>query len=490
MKAFLSGLLFSAMLATWASSGFRYVNLLEGEQSVFRKIPVYSQGGMGTCYAYAVSQFVDYHRIQRGEKIASNDDLTSVTWVALLHSKKSLISEAIRESEIWDEELNPLDVGFPGIAIRELGKAGICTRGQLMKITRELESELSSSGVQLDPEQVTNFVDRLMEDYYSLLAASIQAVRDGKRLVDFGNPSVSLPKIYPRPMLSEKAFKPLELGPLELPNPAPIDNTYVARRPVLLVKPSPSPTAVATTTAATTAPAPATASAPTTTPLFPFGLTIPSPSPRPSYDPKLYSDLKRQIPVARDNTYVAKSASAMRAEFEFARLDALAALEARYRGYRDSRNRGVIALLELARRHEGGIFGLFHDWFMPCEAIAKKIEFPRVKSFVSVVSARDGFHRVIGSRLTAKSPQPVIVAYYASVLTKGKAPGSLFESSGHVSLIVGQRKVAGKVQYLIQNSWGTSCSGYSSKWECLNGQGAVWVDGETLRDSALKLYWF
>jgi hypothetical protein len=53
----------------------------------------------------------------------------------------------------------------------------------------------------------------------------------------------------------------------------------------------------------------------------------------------------------------------------------------------------------------------------------------------------------------------------------------------HAVTIIGRRCVRGKTQFLVHNSWGTSCGYYSSAYEC-NKQGGFWVDGEILSQNA------
>jgi hypothetical protein len=57
-------------------------------------------------------------------------------------------------------------------------------------------------------------------------------------------------------------------------------------------------------------------------------------------------------------------------------------------------------------------------------------------------------------------------------------------------MIVGQKTHPTQgLQYLVQNSWGPDCSGYHSRWTCLKGQGALWIDAQVLLDSSTALFW-
>ena len=53
----------------------------------------------------------------------------------------------------------------------------------------------------------------------------------------------------------------------------------------------------------------------------------------------------------------------------------------------------------------------------------------------------------------------------------------------HAVTIIGRRCVEGKTQFLVHNSWGTSCGYYSKKYEC-NKQGGFWVSAEILSQNA------
>ncbi len=70
------------------------------------------------------------------------------------------------------------------------------------------------------------------------------------------------------------------------------------------------------------------------------------------------------------------------------------------------------------------------------------------------------------------------------LVSKVKTFEKLQDCGNHVSLVVGRRQQGGKCQYLVRNTWGTSCSFYK-KWECDKdasgqGTGGFWVDAATL----------
>jgi len=90
------------------------VNLVTKKGSPFNKIPVYDQDGAGLCYAYAASQIVDYHLIQKGSKSRSIHPL----WVSLKYS----------DSEWFKSDLTG---GRGNDAIKALLKSGNCHQAQV-----------------------------------------------------------------------------------------------------------------------------------------------------------------------------------------------------------------------------------------------------------------------------------------------------------------------------------------------------------------------
>lgn len=94
--------------------------------------------------------------------------------------------------------------------------------------------------------------------------------------------------------------------------------------------------------------------------------------------------------------------------------------------------------------------------------------------------------------LDKPNPQPVAIAYCSDVLDNKEKKsidksGKRNDCTGpHVSVVVGSRKQeSGKCEYLIRNSYGTSCNGYD--WPCEEGQ--IWVDGEALGSNTESLIW-
>jgi hypothetical protein len=93
----------------------------------------------------------------------------------------------------------------------------------------------------------------------------------------------------------------------------------------------------------------------------------------------------------------------------------------------------------------------------------------------------------ISSWLDSKNPQPIAIEYCGYLLTNGSnfrgvdSHGNRTKDCGeHASLVIGRRKNLqnGQCQFLIRNSWGKYCGGYSKDWSCENGN--VWVDANAL----------
>jgi hypothetical protein len=83
----------------------------------------------------------------------------------------------------------------------------------------------------------------------------------------------------------------------------------------------------------------------------------------------------------------------------------------------------------------------------------------------------------------------VAISYFANFLTdpEGRKEGA------HASVIVGRRKntETGKCEYLIRNSWGSSCDGYRAPYNRLDGyycqNGHIWVEADTIRANLMAV---
>ncbi len=90
--------------------------------------------------------------------------------------------------------------------------------------------------------------------------------------------------------------------------------------------------------------------------------------------------------------------------------------------------------------------------------------------------------------LKKKNAQPVMMSYCGDVLVKGRTYRGLGNAildpiktglcGYHASAIIGLREKDHTTQFLVRNSWGTGCYGYSADWDCENGN--LWLDAEVL----------
>jgi len=101
--------------------------------------------------------------------------------------------------------------------------------------------------------------------------------------------------------------------------------------------------------------------------------------------------------------------------------------------------------------------------------------------------------------LNSKDPQPMGIGICSQLFHQGRkyrgrwgaALSDMFGGTncgGHGVLIIGRRKLQradGKstCQFLIRNSWGTSCYNYSGDWSCEAGN--IWVDADKVAGSML-----
>lgn len=93
-----------------------------------------------------------------------------------------------------------------------------------------------------------------------------------------------------------------------------------------------------------------------------------------------------------------------------------------------------------------------------------------------------------------KGAYPIGIGYCSTVLREGrkfKAKKDNDESCGfHASLIIGRRpnpKNPKSCQYLVRNTWGKSCGGYSKDWDCEAEKGSLWIDSDTLGQAIYEL---
>ncbi len=482
---FIAALAASTAVVAASASGVKTTNLLDGP-TPYRKIPVYDQGGMGTCYAYATSQLVDYFRQSHGETIRTQDDLVSTTWIAAVSSARWYYARQAGTYFGFDDEGHPIDAGFPGTAVRALQDKGVCTRGQVNAMTRELRSDLQRHGVDLDAEQLVNVVQNILEEYDEIFSNVHRAVTANREYTDHGRARTSLPSLTTRPafpapvanatqtILAVPTSKPAmsgtsAVGPAPQPNhkwtldtqAIDADNTRVARPLMLpLIKPTASPTAKSAT-----------------------GPSI----------AEMERELARSTVAVRDNTYVAPSGALLSAQQDQVKNEAMAALEKRYARAFTVKDRAIQKIIAMANAHDEGLYGLFQDWLKGCKEVSKPLKVKGAARLISPLTNFSGFKAAVQKQLAGPVPQPLAVTYCSSLLKKGEVIRLNFdnveECGPHVSVIVGQKQTPAGISYLVQNSWGTGCDGYSKKWECVANQGALWIDGAALFWSSLALHW-
>jgi hypothetical protein len=81
--------------------------------------------------------------------------------------------------------------------------------------------------------------------------------------------------------------------------------------------------------------------------------------------------------------------------------------------------------------------------------------------------------------------QPVGMIICADVIEKGShAPDKNVSCGYHAVVVIGRRKnpTTGKCDFLVRNSWGTSCNGVSPEWQCDGGN--IWMDSTALTTHA------
>jgi hypothetical protein len=99
--------------------------------------------------------------------------------------------------------------------------------------------------------------------------------------------------------------------------------------------------------------------------------------------------------------------------------------------------------------------------------------------------------------LPLEKAQPVALSICANFLRPGGAgyagvdvnkpwPNSITEDCGrHALLAIGRRRLGGRCQILLRNSWGLSPNFYAKKWEARDGN--VWVDEDALSNNLYEV---
>lgn len=93
---------------------------------------------------------------------------------------------------------------------------------------------------------------------------------------------------------------------------------------------------------------------------------------------------------------------------------------------------------------------------------------------------------------TLENGKPVAMAYYGSFLTSPTGEKTI--KSAHMSLLVGRRwgQKSQQCEYLIRNSWGTTCTPYQKSPTLKNNceAGHVWIPEENLKDILWGISYF
>jgi hypothetical protein len=134
-----------------------------------------------------------------------------------------------------------------------------------------------------------------------------------------------------------------------------------------------------------------------------------------------------------------------------------------------------------------------------CEGSSIPIDIPKpktkkAKDYLSAKSFGEDFSKLF----MKENPQPVAITYCADVLKHREV--RTIENGvrvncnvKHDSAVVGSRPgSSGKCEYLIRNSYGTSCNGYD--WDCEvnskgRGRGEVWISEEALLGNTEDFSW-
>ncbi len=98
-------------------------------------------------------------------------------------------------------------------------------------------------------------------------------------------------------------------------------------------------------------------------------------------------------------------------------------------------------------------------------------------------------NKLILDHFNSKSYKPLGITYCVNYLIKGSSAG--FSTSNHddgtnscmdhASVLIGCRKINGKTQVLLQNSWGTDCMEYAPNIKANCNGGKIWLDYDSFK---------
>jgi hypothetical protein len=115
-----------------------------------------------------------------------------------------------------------------------------------------------------------------------------------------------------------------------------------------------------------------------------------------------------------------------------------------------------------------------------------------------IISSIDDTKNWINDHLDNATPKlPIPISFCSEVLYSGNSYHSKnadqvirSDCGAHAVLIIGRRKnpTTGTCQYLLRNSWGTSCNNpFSTDVECEQGKGNIWIDANSLASNITGL---
>lgn len=117
------------------------VNLQTQQNSPLNEIPVYNQDGLGSCYAYAASQLIDYARFKIAKRTTGG---TNPIWLALLYAES--------------EGNKSLETGGPAEAIDIAKSKGVCKE----RVVAAALAKYKNNNKITDAE-LANFIETLNE---------------------------------------------------------------------------------------------------------------------------------------------------------------------------------------------------------------------------------------------------------------------------------------------------------------------------------------
>lgn len=445
--------------------GFTPVNLLADKNNAFSKLPVYDQGPVGNCYSYAAASLVDHYRMSSGEKIDSFDKLTSTLWISTAYKKSDLLSNLSKGTGIGYDDDAPLDSGSESGALASLRYRGICTRGDMNKALKKIYPSVTSSDLTVDG--LAGILENLNSEWKKLFGRALKKLRSNERLND-SDDKYSFPKNNPG--LSSRPEYPKPAKPKPATNTA--TNTVKnesPKLPPLTFKYEPPQVAVDNTRVYRPQP------------IYPLP---PQKVEKPKTQTPVSFNTYKAPPVSIDNTYVKKPSVDMY-YFDMALKFANRTIEAGInRAYRLLPAFVTALLSDL--KDDNGYWDMANSLYKNCATMKKPAPNYQLKRRMPLSTA----DLIKNGSIILANGRPFAIGYCSQTLKDGKSYNYLTSSNcgRHASVVVGI-KDPNDPKFLIQNSWGSGCSGYHASLECVAGQGAIWVPAKTLYKSLFDMTW-